>query len=135
MEKGETPLTALCFRGSGRGEVYIKCLKLLLRSGAKVNLVDAYGFNALCCYISACCDWPAVSASDKTMVLLLFAAGETLDSINACANTKFRGTPMTPEAIPEYLKNKTLRINLKPHLQRNHPKTSAEPGSVHTSVQ
>ena len=108
-EKGETPLTALCFRGSGRScpDAYIKCLKLLLRTGAKVNLVDSCGFNALCCYISTCCDWaneppnPARAASDKTIVLLLFAVGETLNVINAGAKTKFRGAPLTPKAIPD----------------------------------
>ena len=119
-EKGETPLTAMCFRGSGRScpDAYIKCLKLLLRTGAKVNFVDSGGFNALCCYISACCDWaneppnPARVASDKTMVLLLFAAGETLDVINAGAKTKFRGAPLTPKAIPGYLQNDYLKMNL-----------------------
>ena len=119
-EKGDIPITALCFRGSGRScpGAYIKCLKLLLRTGAKVNLVDSCGFNALCCYISTCCDWaneppnPARAASDKTMVLLLFAAGETLDVINAGAKTKFRGAPLTPKAIPRYLQNDYLKMNL-----------------------
>ena len=119
-ENGETPLTALCFRGTGRSCTveYIKCLKLLLRAGAKVNLVDSGGFNTLCCYISACCDWPneppnpAIAASDKTMVLLLFAAGETLDVINAGAKTKIRGIPLKPKAIPGYLQNDYLKMNL-----------------------
>ena len=56
----------------------VESLKLLLLSGAKVNLVGVMNFDVLCYLI----DRKGLYMSTKrTMVLLLYAAGETLDGI------------------------------------------------------
>ena len=57
----------------------IKCTKMLLQSGVEINLVNKKHLNALRSYISNCEDENKLP--DRTMVLLLYAAGETLDSI------------------------------------------------------
>ena len=55
------------------------CVKLLIKAGAIINLINNKGLNALCCHIYKCADWN--KPPDRTMVLLLYAAGETLDGV------------------------------------------------------
>ena len=57
---------------------------MLLQSGVKVNLVNKKNLNALRSYISNCEDQNKIP--DRTMVLLLYAAGETFDSIPVDGN-------------------------------------------------
>ena len=56
-----------------------ECLVVLLISGAEVNLFNKKKLNALCHHINKSKDWN--KPPDKTMVLLLYGAGETLDCI------------------------------------------------------
>ena len=85
-EDGNTPL--IIVSGRSRNMKYhikynkcgrLKCVKLLLRSGAKVNLFNNNKQNALCSHI--CKSKDLNKPPDRTMVLLLYAAGETLDGI------------------------------------------------------
>ena len=67
-------------------EYNINCVKLLLRANAKINMFNANGRNALCNHVySVLCNFlsPGYNQPDRTMVLLLYAAGETLDGITA----------------------------------------------------
>ena len=57
----------------------IECIRLLLQSGANINLPNKMNLNALISCISNCKHWN--KQPDRTMVLLLYAAGETLDGI------------------------------------------------------
>ena len=61
----------------------IECVKLLLQSGAKINLVNKNSVNALVSYVRSCKDQNKLP--ERTMVLLLFAAGEKLDGITPCS--------------------------------------------------
>ena len=75
-KEGNTPLII----ASGRSlPGQVECLKVLLISGAKVNLFNNKKLNALCHHINKSKDWN--KPPDRTMVLLLYAAGETLDCI------------------------------------------------------
>ena len=73
---GNTPL--ILVRGRNV-KCHIECVKLLLRSGAKVSLFNNNKLNALCRYI--CESKELNKLTDRTMVLFLYAAGETLDGI------------------------------------------------------
>ena len=73
---GNTPL--IIVSGSSV-KCHIKCVKLFLSSGAKVNLFNNKKQNALCSHI--CKSKELNKSPDRTMVLLLYAAGETLDEI------------------------------------------------------
>ena len=55
----------------------VKCVKLLLKSGSKVNVLDNDSCNALQYYIAHYSLLDVISL-DRTMVLLLLAAGETI---------------------------------------------------------
>ena len=57
----------------------VECVKSLLRSGARVNSFNNNKQNALSSHISKSRDLNKLP--DRTMVLLLYAAGETLDGI------------------------------------------------------
>ena len=73
---GESPLFATA-KGSStaKNEVnYVESVKLLLRSGARVNLLDQLNFSVLSYLIKL-----RAQSIPKTMVLLLYAAGESLD--------------------------------------------------------
>ena len=73
---GNTPL--IIVSGSNM-KCHIQFVKSLLRSEAKVNLFNNKEQNALCNHI---CKSKALNkAAVRTMVLLLYAAGETLDGI------------------------------------------------------
>ena len=71
--------TALVIAGASSVADRVECVKLLLRSGAKVNKFNNNKSNALCGHISKSKDLN--KPPDRTMVLLLYAAGETLDGI------------------------------------------------------
>ena len=71
--------TALVIAGASSVAARVECVKLLLRSGAKVNLFNNNKSNAHCSHISKSKDLN--KPPDRTMVLLLYAAGETLDGI------------------------------------------------------
>ena len=58
----------------------IECIRLLLQSDAKVNVLNKLNLNALCSHVSKSKDLN--KPPDRTMVLLLYAAGETLDGIS-----------------------------------------------------
>ena len=58
----------------------IECVKLLLQAGAEVNLVEPKNSNSLCYLFYLMNIWGIPIY--RTMVLLLYAAGETLDDIN-----------------------------------------------------
>ena len=75
-KEGNTPLI---IAGSSSVAGRVECVKLLLRSGARVNLLNNSKNNALCSHISKSKDLN--KPPDRTMVLLLYAAGETLDGI------------------------------------------------------
>ena len=80
---------------------YVGCAKLLLLSGAKINLLDRGSFNALQHQVA----WYHDSMSDAVecadLCLLLFAAGETLDS------------PINAKKLPDCLKFGDLQLVLK----------------------
>ena len=71
--------TALVIAGASSVAGRVECVKLLLRSGAKVNKFNNNKSNALCGHTSKSKDLN--KPPDRTMVLLLYAAGETLDGI------------------------------------------------------
>ena len=75
-KEGNTPLI-IASGSSVPGRV--ECVKLLLRSGARVNSFNNNKQNALYSHISKSKDLN--KPPDRTMVLLLYAAGETLDGI------------------------------------------------------
>ena len=73
---GNTPLII----ASGRSTPgQLECLKVLLISGAKINLLNDKKLNALCHHINK--SKYRNKPPDRTMVLFLYAAGETLDGI------------------------------------------------------
>ena len=72
-EDGNTPLIVV----SGKNAGGVTCAKLLLRRGAKVNLLNHRRENALLYHINT--RTKKNQPPDKTMVLLLYAAGESLD--------------------------------------------------------
>ena len=57
----------------------VNCIKVLLKHNVGINTVNNQNMNALCSHISKCTDWD--KPPDRTMVLLLYAAGESLDDI------------------------------------------------------
>ena len=111
-------LTALMCVGSGspmfdydEKEIYLKeamdkrdylgCVKLLLKSGTKINLIDGDSRNALQHQVALC----QSSTGCDSICLLLYAAGEKLDGDTYA------------EKLPDCLKFNVLRCNLK-HLCR-----------------
>ena len=90
------------------------CAKLLLRSGAKINIKDRQTGSALQHQMAE-----LDSCTRSEICLLLYAAGETLDGATDA------------EKLPDCLRFEALRLNLK-H-QRNDQETSAGVGSAHTS--
>ena len=77
--KGKEGNTALIIASSSCVTGRIGYVQLLLRSGAKVNVSNNKKLNALCSHISKSKDLN--KPPDRTMVLLLYAAGETLDGM------------------------------------------------------
>ena len=77
-KKGNTPLI---IAGSSIVTGRVECVKLLLRSGAKVNLLNNSKKKALCSHIDIYKRKYLRKPPDRTMVLLLYAAGEILDGI------------------------------------------------------
>ena len=73
---GNTPLIAAATHNKYYG---VNCVKVLLKNNALVNMINYQNMNALCSHISKCVDWG--KPPDRTMVLLLYAAGESLDGI------------------------------------------------------
>ena len=57
----------------------VEGVKLFLVSRGVINVLNNRGRNALCSHIYKCADWN--KPPDRTMVLLLYAAGETLDGL------------------------------------------------------
>ena len=75
-KNGNTPLIMV---SCSIVEYHTKCVKLLLRSGDKVNFFNNKKQNALCSHISK--SKKLNMSPGITMVLLLYATGETLDGI------------------------------------------------------
>ena len=71
--------TALIITAEQNVDQGVECAKLLLKAGATINLINNKGRNALYSHIYKCADWN--KQPDRTMVLLLYAAGETLDGV------------------------------------------------------
>ena len=90
-----TPLmSAAC---SYNQEAAIECVRMLLRENVRINIVNSIGGNALASYLGY-----MLPRNNKTMVLLLHAAGEKV--------------PAGP-SVPDYLLFKDLKLSLK-HLCR-----------------
>ena len=64
-------------------ENYLGCPKILLRYGAKINLINIDSHNALYCVLHR----PIRSSQHSDICRLLFVAGETLDGITDAENT------------------------------------------------
>ena len=77
----------------------VNCPPLFLRRKAQINQINADGWNAITTHLMS-------MSRNKTMVLLLHAAGEKID-----------GTTLADGSVPDYLQNKDLRLCLK-HLCR-----------------
>ena len=77
----------------------VNCAQLLLRRKAQINKINVDGWSALTTHIRSI-------SPNKTMVLLLHAAGEKID-----------GATLAVGSVPDYLQNKDLRLCLK-HLCR-----------------
>ena len=101
-KKGESPLLAVFSRPCRYGYMMtwsIKCVKTLLKFDVPVNVINEHSYNALSNHVMTY--YGSLSGKpDKTMVLLLYAAGETLDDTSAQWRKK-------------YLPYKDLRLNLK----------------------
>ena len=98
-KEGNTALiTASASSEAGR----LECVKLLLRSGVKVNFYNNKKYNALCSHISESKDLN--KHPDRTMVLLLYAAGETLDGITIDENDE------NTSCVLEYLGKQEINL-------------------------
>ena len=94
----------------------VDCVKLLLKSGARVNSFNHKKYNALCSHIYKCKDLN--KPPEKNIVLLLYVAGETLDGITidevventSCALEK-RGISLR-ELCRESIRKYLLHLNL-----------------------
>ena len=74
----------------------IGSVKLLLKSGAYVNIYDEFGRNALQCHIAEC------EPTNANLAQLLLAAGETLGHSTTVRKRDFRHAS-PPVKVPEYL--------------------------------
>ena len=83
----------------------LKCLKLLLQSGAHVNITNKYHHNALQCYIAEC--EPVV----EELAMVLLAAGEIIEGTTVEMIERF-GRLRSVE-IPEFLQMNKDELNLK----------------------
>ena len=98
-KEGNTPLIITSGRSvPGR----VECLKVLLISGAKVNLLNNKKLNALCHHINKSKYWN--KPPDRTMVLLLYAAGETLDGITIDEDDE------SARCVLDYLDKREIRL-------------------------
>ena len=91
--------TPLMLAAGGLNKDRVNCARLLLRRNGQINQINADGRNALTIHLMSI-------LRNKTMVLLLHAAGEKID-----------GTTLAEGSIPDYLQNKDLGLCLK-HLCR-----------------
>ena len=87
----------------------IECVKVLLKAGARVNIKNKHGHNALQCYIVEC--EPVI----EELAMLLFAAGEVLDGTTVEKQERFGRVRSVK--VPDYLQLHELRLVLK-HLCR-----------------
>ena len=78
-DEKETPLIVAAKYNEQHG---CECIKLLLKSGAKIDQVEFGGFNALHSHISSSYDTWESGLPDDDICMLLFAAGESLDGPN-----------------------------------------------------
>ena len=97
---GNTPFIFSCYCG-------VNTAKLLLQAGAKINMVNASGENALQYLLLL--DSP--TSRDKTMVLFMYTAGETIN-VGSLENLKNSGKLSGLDVFEE-----NLKFNLK-HLCR-----------------
>ena len=79
-----TPLIVAAEQNVAHG---VNCIKVLLKHNVLINTVNNQNMNALCSHISKCVDWD--KPPDRTMVLLLYAAGESLDRIIVDENNEY----------------------------------------------
>ena len=98
---GNTPFIFSCYCG-------VNTAKLLLQAGAKINMVNASGQNALQYLLLL--DSP--TSPDKTMVLFLYAAGETIN-VGSLENLRESGKLSGQDVLFK----ENLKFNLK-HLCR-----------------
>ena len=105
-KEGNTPLiTASGKSAPGR----VECVKVLLKSGAKVNLFNNKNQNALGHHMYKSNDWN--KPPDRTMVLLLYAAGETLDGISCFLDYLDKREINLKELCREATRKYLLRLN------------------------
>ena len=83
----------------------IECVKVLLKAGARVNIKNKHGHNALQCYIVEC--KPVV----QDLAMLLFAAGETIDGHTVEKQERFGR--LRSVKVPDYLQLQDLSLVLK----------------------
>ena len=105
-KKRESPLLAVFSRPCRYQYMMtgtIRCVKVLLKFNVPVNVINEHGYNALSRNFIMY-DRSLSGKPDKTMVLLLYAAGETLNDTSVQWGKK-------------YIFHKALRLNLK-HLCR-----------------
>ena len=95
----------------------IECVKILLKTGARMNIKNKHGHNALQCYIVEC--KPVV----QELAMLLFAAGETIDG--PAVEKQERFGRLRRVKVPDYLQMHELslvlkhmcRVTIRKHLQ------------------
>ena len=77
------------------GADMVGCVKLLLQSGAHVNKLNSFGYNAVKYHVTN-----SHPVKEK-VAMLLFAAGETIDVDTVFRTT--RTTRLVPVQVPDYL--------------------------------
>ena len=95
-----------------------KWVRKYLKSGVLINLVDNKNQNALTRHLMKC---------NKDVIMLLFAAGETVDGTTVDRKQDDGSTRKVP--VPDYLLHEDLKLNLK-HLAREAIRKHLIPSSI-----
>ena len=80
------------------------CMKLLLNAGAKINVKNKFGFNALKCYIGK------LQLISNKVAMLLFVAGEAIEETNVKIESSYGSCSLE---IPACLKQPKVKLDLK----------------------
>ena len=86
-------------------EKALECVKLLLKSGAHVNVTNKYHHNALQCYIVEC------EPIHVELAMILLAAGEIIDGTTVEIVERFGRLRRVD--VPDFLQMTALKLNLK----------------------
>ena len=80
------------------------CMKKLLNAGAKINVKNQFGFNALRCYVGK------LQLISNRVAMLLFVAGEEIEETDKKIESSYGNCLLE---IPAYLKQPKVKLNLK----------------------